>query len=323
MSGRAAAVLLALAALLASTGASVFSSAAFSARTTNLANVLAAAPDWLAPAITAPLVLKAEGGTPGYVRPGGTFQVYANATDSGRPASGVSSLSADVSKLRTGTAPPLGAGSWSAGGTAYGYRSAAIVADAGLAAGTAAWSVTATDAAGNRASLAGPSVTIDGTAPSAYDISTINSATAGRPDAGDRLILTWTEPVEPQSIVTGWSGAAATNLVVRITDGGSNDDVLTFWSASGSTQLPLGSVALGRTDFVAATTSYGAAGTASTLAISGSTLTITLGTAAGLPTTASKAGTMSWAPSAASFDRAGNPASTATATERGTSDRDF
>ncbi|HZA26891.1 MAG TPA: hypothetical protein VE915_04470 [Actinomycetota bacterium] len=39
----------------------------------------------------------------------------------------------------------------------------------------------------------------------------------GRPELGDKVIYTFTERIEPESIVAGWTGAS-TNVTVRIVD---------------------------------------------------------------------------------------------------------
>ena len=64
------------------------------------------------------------------------------------------------------TAVPLVAGTYSADGVSYGYRSAQLTAKATLAAGPLAFSVTATDQASG-STTTGFSVTGDNTVPSA------------------------------------------------------------------------------------------------------------------------------------------------------------
>jgi hypothetical protein len=109
---------------------------------------------------------------------------------------------------------------------------------------------------------------------------------------------------------------------------GSPDDVEVF-DAGDTTRLPLGAVVLGRQDYVLGLfggelARFGATGTPSTMAMSGSAVTITLGTMSGGPAqTALGNGTMSWTPSATATDRAGNAGSTAPATESGAGDREF
>ena len=34
------------------------------------------------------------------------------------------------------------------------------------------------------------------------------------------IVLTWTRPMSPATLLAGWNGAGAVNLVVRLVDGG-------------------------------------------------------------------------------------------------------
>jgi hypothetical protein len=59
------------------------------------------------------------------------------------------------------------------------------------------------------------------------------------------------------------------------------------------------------------------------MVLSGSTITVTLGTPSVTAGTASGNGTMKWAPSSSVTDRAGNAMSTTAVNETGTVDKDF
>ena len=72
---------------------------------------------------------------------------------------------------------------------------------------------------------------------------------------------------------------------------------------------------LKRTDYVTAAMTFGLTGTPSTLTMNGSSLTITLGTPSGTPTTAAAAANVSWTPAAGTTDLAGNAAATTIYTE--------
>jgi hypothetical protein len=234
-------------------------------------------------------------------------------------------VTANVSTITTGqAAATLAAGSYTVDGATYNYRSAALTANATLTAGSYAYTLALTDAAGNSTTRTGLSLTVDNTAPSATDVQATNATggTTGKPELGDQLVLTYSESMDPTSILAGWAGAV-TNVVVRITDGGGGNDVLTVRNAANTAQLPLGSINLGRKDFVAATRDFGATGTASQMTPNGSAITLTLGTPSGTTSTAAGTGSMVWSPSATATDRAGNPCSTATKTESGTVDLDF
>lgn len=315
--------------------------AAFVDNTVAAASAFGAAPDWIAPQVGSTTIAKAVGHLAGAVAQGGAYYVYANVTDTGSPASGVALAgeAADVSALTpAGTAVTLVAGAYAVEGVSYNYRSAQLVAATPLSAGTYQYSVTSADAAGNTRTQTGYTVTVDNTAPTAADVQTTNAGVSGRADAGDTLVFTFSERVDPASVLTGWTGAA-TNVVVRLIDGGcvlnvlvtvcSNDSVAVYDSANAAA-LPLGTVDLGRNDYhgggllgTANAVTFGASGTRSSMAQSGATITVTLGTASATADTAGGTGAMGWTPSATPYDRAGNLASTAAATEGGAADTDF
>jgi hypothetical protein len=297
--------------------------AAYSGNATSSGNELVAAADWVAPTASAAVIGKTQGGVPGYIRQGGTYNVYANVSDSGGPPSGIATVSANVSTITTAqTAAALSAGSFSIGAAAYSYRTANLTANAVLAAGSYSYSLASKDVAANSGTQSGYTVIVDNTAPTATDVQTVNKTgnIAGRPDIGDTLTLTFSEPIDAHSILANWTGAA-TAVVVRIANGG--NDTLTVYNATNTTQLPLGSVNLGRTDYVNAATTFGASGTTSTMVQSANAITLTLGTASAGPTTASTNGTMTWTPSASAYDRAGNAETTTARSEATPADRDF
>jgi hypothetical protein len=312
--------------------------AAFSAKTENAGDIVTAAPDFVAPAITATVVAKSQGGVTGFVRKGGTYFVYANVSaDTGNPASGLSTVKANAAELTSGqTAATMTAGTYTAGGVSYNYRSAELTANAALD-GTKNYSVTATDVAGNAGTVSGTAV-VDTVAPTATDIQTTNvsGGTNGLAELGDKIIYTYSEPIDPQSVLAGWSGAS-TPVVVRLVDNGvlglatGNDEVV-IYNSTNATQLPLGAVNMGRGDYVGGllggSVYFGSTGTASTMVLSGNTITITLGTYQAESilvgrSTAGGTGTMVWTPVATPYDRAANILSTAAATESGAADKDF
>lgn len=297
----------------------------FTATAPNAGNSITAATDFRAPTASASVIGKTAGGIVGQIKKGGTYYVYASASDTGNPASGVSAVTANVNSITSGsTAVALSAGSFSANGVSYGYRSASLTAGTSLAAGSYSYSLTLTDTAGNSATQSGFSVIVDNTVPTGTDVQTANGgATAGLAEAGDKITFTFSEAIDPNSIVSGWN-SGSTNVVVRLNNGtGSNNDNVTVFNATNATQLPLGSINLGRADYTSSSITFGATGTASSMVMSGSTITITLGTASGTATTAGATGTMSWTPSASATDAAGNAVSTTAVTESGTADREF
>lgn len=329
MASRSAAALLALAAsaLLAPILAGGGIWCAFSAKATAAGSTFSAAADWKAPTTSARAIGRAEGGVVGFVRPGGSYNLYAQASDTGNPASGISSVTADVSALSSGqTALPLAAEAASFGGVSYNRRSAAVSVDAKHAEGSFKYSLTLTDAAKNSKTETEYTVTVDGVAPTASDIQTTNKSggTAGLPELGDKVVFTFSEPPDPNSILAGWTGAS-TSVVVHIDDNAaaSGDDQLQVFNSTNKSQLALGSVDLGRKDYVGASRTFGASGTASTMALSASTITVTLGTQSGAGTTAESSGSLVWSPSTSATDRAGNAMSSTSKTESGSADKDF
>lgn len=297
----------------------------FTATAPNAGNSITAATDFKAPTASASVIGKTAGGINGQIKKGATYYVYANVSDTGNPASGISAVTANVSSITAGSAAvALSAGSFTSGGVSYGYRSAALTADTGLAAGTYSYSLTLTDAAGNSRTQSGFSVTVDNTAPTGTDVQTTNGGTTnGLAEAGDKVAFSFSKAIDPNSILSGWS-SASTAVVVRLNNGnGASNDTLTVYNSTNATQLALGSVNLGRTDYTAANITFGATGTASSMVMSGNTITITLGTQSAAATAAAGTGTMSWTPSASATDPAGNALSTTAVTESGATDKDF
>jgi hypothetical protein len=310
--------------------------AAFGAKAENPGDIVTAAPDFVAPAITTQVVAKTQGGVTGFVGKGGTYFVYANVSaDTGNPASGLATVKANAAEITSGqSAASMTVGAYTAAGSSYNYRSAELTANAAIE-GTKNYAVTATDVAGNADTVNGTAV-VDNVAPTATDIQTTNVAggTNGLAEPGDKITFTFSEPIEPASVLAGWTGAGIP-VVARIVDNGllglstGNDEVV-IYNAANNTQLPLGAINMGRGDYVAGLlggfVSAGLTGTTSPMVMSGNTITITLGTLSGVlvgPTTAAAAGTMAWTPVATPFDRAANVMSTTPATESGTADKDF
>jgi hypothetical protein len=311
--------------------------AAFTNSTQNSGNIITAAPDLTPPAITATVAAKSQGGVTGIVRKTGTYFVYANVSaDTGNPASGIATVRASVTELTTGqTEVALTAGSYTVGGVTYGYRSAELTVTA-TTEGSKSFSVTAADKAGNASTLKG-TATIDNVVPTATDVQSANGGTTvGRPEEKDSITFTFSEPIEPQSILAGWNGAS-TNVVVRIVDNGvlglsTGNDELFVYNAANTEKLPFGAVNLGGGEYVAGllggTVNFGASGTRSTMVMSGNTVKITFGTQGAEsilvgPSTTATATTMVWSPVATPYDRAANQLSTATATESGGARKNF
>ena len=231
----------------------------FDATTSNAGNTFASAPDFVAPESAASALVKSEGGEADFIRPGGGYRAFARVTDTGQPASGVASVTAD-----TGGGPfALTGGDFTADAVSYNHRSAAQTAPA-WSAGSRSASFTLTDNAGN-ARTVNHGFTVDATAPVPTDIQiTDGGGQSGAPQAGDVVTFAFSEPIDRESIIAGWITRSGNNLVLTL-------------------------------------------GTASANGILGGLL----------------AGNMTWTPSTAAFDRAGNRSTAPAVAERGALDVEF
>jgi hypothetical protein len=298
--------------------------ALFSGQTSNSTTGLSADTDWTPPSASAAVVAKTAGGDGGYIRQGGTYYAYANVTDGGNPPSGVASVSGDA-----GLGPVAlssAGGPWTVEGVSYNYRSASQTLPMGTGPGAYPFTITSTDSdtPANGQTQGGFSVTVDNTGASGTDVQTANGgSTVGRPQQGDTVTFTYSEPMERISILSGWTSGTA-NVVVRINNG--TTDILQVWNAANTAQLALTNgtgLNLNRNDYVSTNRTFGATGTPSTMVRSGNSITVTLGTQSGAGTTAAANGSMIWTPSAIATDRAGNPTSAAVVNESGGGDREF
>lgn len=175
----------------------------------------------------------------------------------------------------------------------------------------------ATDVAGNTTTSARlVDRIVDNTAPTGSNIQTANgSGTAARPDTGDTITYTFSEAMNPASLLAGWTGAPTT-VTVRFTNG--NPDVITVWDATDTNQLALGSVRTGK-KYVTSTVAF----TGSTSVLSGNTVVVTLGTPGGATDTGKGKTALQWTFSTAATDLAGNPMAGGTLSEPGGADLDF
>lgn len=185
-----------------------------------------------------------------------------------------------------------------------------------LAQGTYTAVVTQTDTSGNTGTSNANTFTVDTTAPTATNINGSNTAggTAGKIENGDTLTYTYSEAIQPGTVLAGWSGAS-TAVHIRFTNAG-NDTITVLTTANGA--INLGSVAT-NADYVSTTATFNA-----TMALSsdGTSVVVTLGTPSSVNASASPGRNMSWTPSASVKDLAGNAAST-TAYNETSSDVDF
>jgi len=271
--------------------------------------------DAAAPTVPASIISKTTPYLGGSIKQGSAYYVYANITGA------ATRVTADIRPLTAGQfLAPMTAGAYSVGGVAYGWRTASFTAATPLAEGAYTYSVSPANAA-LQCRTTSFTVAMDNTGPTGTDVQPIHGGgQTGRPAPGDLITFTWSENIDPESVVAGWSGASA-NVVVRITNTGTND-TLTVWNAANTVQLPLGSVALGA-DYVTTDCTFGASGTASTMVRSGTSITVTLGTLAGTTQRINSNITAVWTPSATPTDAAGNATTVTTVNEGGAADLNF
>ncbi len=296
--------------------------AAFSSQADNPSNSVSAATDYRAPTVSAQSITKSTGGIGNYVAQNTQFYVYANVTDTGNPASGIAPpVNATVTLPGFGTQTiPLVSGIYSVGGVSYNYRSA-IQTMPPMAAQTIPYTIDSADNAGNSGTT-GANLLIDNTGGASTTVQTANGGSiVGRPQATDSITYTFNEPIEPMSILAAWTNPSSSQSVtVRINDGGAGNDTLLVYNSGNTAQLPIGSVNLGRTDYVTVNRTY----TNSTMSASGNNVQVVLGTASGAGTTAAANGTMTWTPNSTVTDRAGNAMSGAPPVgETGAADKEF
>ena len=298
MRGRAQTAL-ALAALAACVLAVGFSAASFTDTEQNPQTVTAIA-DWVAPTAGASEIAKTQGGAAGYIKASGAYRIYANVTESGNPASGTASVKADVSSITSSqTAVSLVAGSFEAGGVSYSYRSAELTAKSNLSTGSKNYTLTLADAAGNSRAQTFDVTVYGAFKGSGFDTDNVSGGAEGKAEPGDTVTFEFNNTPEPGTIASGWTGSGAKSVTVSITDGGKEDSL-----AIGGSGVSIGSVAL-KGDYADGAATF----SNSSMSLSGSTVTVVLGTASGSPKTGAKAKPV-WTPVASITDLAANACAT-------------
>lgn len=158
---------------------------------------------------------------------------------------------------------------------------------------------------------------VDNTAFAAGSFLTTNVTTAGKAVAGDKVTFTYNHAPDPESLFAGWDGSSRTVTVVLV-DGGvygmssSTQDLFGVLDSGGS-MSSLGYVVTGG-DYVASNKQVTYCG--STVALSGSTSTVTLGPpdVSGNLKTDSTANAAQWVSTATAFDGFANLSSGSTVT---------
>ncbi|MGI8524454.1 MAG: Ig-like domain-containing protein [Nocardioides sp.] len=185
-----------------------------------------------------------------------------------------------------------------------------------------------TDGGGTVTTSATVAVSIDNSTLRAQDIQATNVTTVGKPAAGDRLLFTYSNTVNPATILAGWTGAS-TSISVTFKDAKvpgapvAGQDYATFGSVNlGSVSFPESYVKANKSAVFAATM---VASTQTVAGVSVTVVTVTLGTTTGGAniTTATQTGTMTWTPSTAARTLGGVACSATAATESGTLDKDL
>ena len=193
------------------------------------------------------------------------------------------------------------------------------------------WEVRAVMTTNGGATLASEirTVTVDNTAPTGTNVQGTPKASTsggtGKMESGDALSLTWSEAMDSATLFSGWSGAPAATVYVRVTHNSGGDRIEFFRNTGATLTTGLGVVTTsadymdsGSPVIFASSMTLNAAGTMATV-----TLGTPSGNTGGLNTVSTGSNTLRWTPSAAAKDLAGNSASTSQVTESGVSDRDF
>ena len=160
------------------------------------------------PVVSAAVINKTLGDKPGFVKQGGTYFVYANANDAAGTTGThvVSTVTANVTNITTGStavALTTAGGPWTVGGVSYTYRSASLTATNPQIAGSKTFTVTATDVVGQHvaASLAPSPWTTRCPLPRTSRRRTHRAPSVGRAETGDTITYTFSEPIDPSSIL--------------------------------------------------------------------------------------------------------------------------
>lgn len=303
MRGRAQ-LAISLVALAACVLAVAFSAASFTDAEQNPQTVTAIA-DWTAPSAEASVIAPTSGGTPGYLKAAKpTYYVYAKVSDSGSPASGISSVKANVNNLTSGqTAVTLTAGSYSVGGVSYNYRSASLTGGT-LSAGSKSYTLALADKAGNTGSGEFSVNVLASFAASSFATTNVSGGNEGKPEKGDTAVFTYGSQPLPNSIVSGWSGVAPVSVTATITQSSSNDTLTVSGANLGTIEL--------KGNYVSKTVSF----TSSSLTLEGNAIVLTLGTPSSSSSVEDDNGNRApiWKPSASAKDLAENACSTTSVT---------
>ena len=198
------------------------------------------------------------------------------------------------------------AGAYSAEGVLYNFRSGVRNAINPMAAGTRTYAFTMSDIAVpvHTQTQTGFPVVIDNTVPNPVNWTATNKVggIVGRAEPGDIVTYTWSEPIDPQSLVAGWNGGSPITVAARISFNGGGNGRFRIRNAAGTTTLTFGTAYLGQ-NYVTASVNF----MNSTITMLGNTATVVLGTPAAATTvTVTTPSTAQWRGNAGAYDAAGN-----------------
>ena len=224
--------------------------------------------------------------TGGFIKPSGSYYIYANVTDSG---TGISSVTANVTNVTTGsTAVTLSSGSFTVGATSYNYRSVAQTASA-VTAGVKSYNVTGNDVAGNTSGAVSFNVTVDATGPSVPTsvIAPLSGTTGGFISQGSQYYV-YANATDPAGVTTVTANVAVTSNV--LTTGATAAPLTTTggpWTIGGTSYSYRSSAMTAITPITAGSKNYQITATDTATNTTTPTFTVTVKNTAPVPTVTS------------------------------------
>ena len=182
---------------------------------------------------------------------------------------------------------------------------------------------TAQDTLGNQSTSAIVSAYVNNLGPTGTDVQGANGGVNDRLDAGDSVTFTYSEAIDPASIMAGWNGGPAA-MRVRVNNAGTSDS-MEFYDAA-NTDAARAARDGHRRWRSTSTTSPRPTVFNATIVRSGSNITVTIGSLISGAVTSSPKGknAMVWQTNSQATSLAtGKPVLPATVTESGASDLDF
>jgi hypothetical protein len=167
------------------------------------------------------------------------------------------------------------------------------------------------DKVNNASTTSVSSFTYDTTAPTipvAVTTGNVAGGTVGKAEPGDTVTYTFSEPMDPTSILAGWDGTSTSVVVAFLNNAGAGGGDRLLVTDPSFNQI-MGTFDLGSAAYVSGLVTFGQSGTASTMVMSGSTITITFGsvnTPASVGTVTTGGTTLWTLPGTLPSDRAGN-----------------